>query len=216
MQKWPGLESVVRQLYEDHAEARRLDESASFNDVADSFYDGLMMRRRADQAAGIEPTVPEKVSIGWLCDMKRELDITDSAVGSTEIKRVDPATNENHFKEFHRKCREFSIPLTAVMSFDEFNDFRLRGPKRVQIAHTEKGQNAKRRVARTTTSRITMTCGVLFSLLHKGKLLVMLSQCSKEQQKLIERDFGDKVVLVVGHKWMNCKIHHDTMITEMV
>ena len=204
LEKWPGLEGVVRNLQAEHAEARGNDESASFNDVLKSFYDGLARQRRFDIAAGIEPTVPEKVAHGWFCKMKIAIGIEDAATGSSEVKRVDPVTNEDFFAECHRKCEEFNIPLLAIMSFDEFIDFRLRVPSRVQITRAEKGVNAKKRVRRKTTSRLTVTCAVLFSLLRKGKVLVMMSSCSKEQQRVIRRDFGDKVILVLGEKWMNC------------
>ena len=144
---------VCRQLYNDQLEAHELDEKANFDDVVQSFYDGLAMKRRADEAAGIEPTVPARVSTGKVCEIKQALGIEDAAVGSTEIKRVDPVTNENHVAEFHRQRQQFSIPLLAAIFFDEFHDFRLRGPRRADISHTEKGSNAKRRVKHATTSR---------------------------------------------------------------
>ena len=57
-----------------------------------------------------------------------------------------------------------------------------------------------------------MTCAVLLSLLHK----VMMSSCSQDQARHIRRDFGDKVVLVVGEKLMNSVIHFHTVLEELV
>ena len=102
------------------------------------------------------------------------------------------------------------------MSFDEFNDFLCRTPRRVQTAAFELGQNALRRVSRKSTSRVTLTAGVIFSMLHKGKILVMMRSCSREQRKLIERDFGDRCVFVAGEKWMSRKLHTEVVIPRVI
>ena len=60
----------------------------------------------------------------------------------------------------------------------EFNDLLQRSPKRVQAAPFEKGRNACLRVARSIRARQTITGDVVFSPLHKGKILILMEKKS--------------------------------------
>ncbi len=112
-----------------------------------------------------------------------------------------------------------TLRLSLCVSFDEFNDFLDPAPKHVQTTYEERrGSNSKtkRRVARSSRGRETMTVAVVFSIVRKGPVLIMVNKCSREEEALINRDFKDRCVLRVGNKWMNGAIHSEFVLPKLV
>lgn len=125
-QKWTGLHDIVQAWSAERKFCRSEDEDVRFDDLLASFQDALDVQRERDEAAGMACTVPETVSVGFFCKVKKLLGVRDSAVASTEPKRVSEEDNVNHFAEFRRKLTEHNIDGDMVFSFDEFNEFLER------------------------------------------------------------------------------------------
>ena len=198
LHNFPGLEAVIRQFSSHHERVRELDEPCDFDDLHTTFLDLLQEERRKQSATGLRPTVPETVSRGWFSDMKVRIGIKDSAVGSTEMKRLTLDDDALFWKGYAEKAKKHNISITNIITFDEFNDFMSKAPKRVQTSARERKLITGKRVKNTLKARITLTACVVFSPLMKGKVLLFMKQCNKTIAKHIMDDFGEDLILVVG------------------
>ena len=174
IQKYAGMEGIIRQFKKYHDMARDVDEPCDFQTLESTFSD-IMAKSHARQISlGLKPDVPTAVSRGWFSDMKIKIGIKDSAVASAEVRRLTITDEKVFWDGYKEKAIKHNIQITNVFSFDEFNDLFCRTPKRVQTSAKERLMPTGKRVKRTGNGRITLTACVLFSPLRKGKMLFLL------------------------------------------
>ena len=80
MEKFPGLEKVVRQFHKIHKRIRDADEPCSFNDPESTFASLVRDERHRQEAAGVQPDVPKCVCRGWFSQMKIGIGIKNNAI----------------------------------------------------------------------------------------------------------------------------------------
>ena len=205
---FPGVEKVIRQFNGHHERTRDLDDPCDFAALEATFADLLLEERKLQLRSGLVPDVPEKVSRGWFSSMKLGIGIKDSAVGSKELKRLTGDDDASFWSGYERKAKAHGITITNIISFDEFNDFMAKAPKRVQTSAKERQNPTSKRVSNTNRARTTLTVCLVFSPLRKGKVLLFMKKCPKETAKHIREDFGEDLILVVGEgKCVNGTTH---------
>ena len=91
LQRYPKLLDVIGDFAREHDVARELDEDVAFDDLYATFKHKLEKRRRQLEGVGLVGQLPNRVAIGWFCQMKKALSIRGVAVASTETRRVADA-----------------------------------------------------------------------------------------------------------------------------
>ncbi len=206
LDKFTGLETLIREFHHLHEFVRGQDEPCSFDHLEASFNLMLKERREKHLLGKIEPDVPESVSRGWFSDMKVGIGILKSATASNEIRRLTVEDSRGFWAEYADKAKKFGIKITNVISYDEYNDFLQRSPKYVQSSAKERRKTIGRRSKRTGNARVTLTGGLVFTPLRKGKMILFMDGCPKAAKERIERDFGDTLIVITnqGSKFIHC------------
>ena len=126
IQKYAGLEGIIRQFKKYHDMGRDADEPCDFQTLESTFSD-IMAKSHARQISlGLKPDVPTAVSRGWFSDMKIKIGIKDSAVASAEVRRLTITDEKVFWDGYKEKAIKHNIQITNVFSFDEFSVFFLQ------------------------------------------------------------------------------------------
>ena len=196
--KFLGLEDLIRKFHADHEFVRGSDEPCSFAALEATFVH-MVKERRSEQIRGnIDPDVPPFISRGWFSQMKTGIGILKSAVASNEVRRLTVEDSRAFWTEYKGKAEKIGIKIMNVVSFDEYNDFLSRLSKYVQSREKGRKKTVGRQTKRTGNARITVTGGVLFSPLRKGKMIIFMDRCPKKVKEQIERDFGDMLIIITN------------------
>ena len=139
------------------------------------------------------------------CQAGADLDVDLVIIGiqktktaSTEVRRLTVEDSQCFWFGYAGKAEKFKIKVTNVVSFDEDNDFLQRDPPHVQSSEKERKKVTGKRSTKTGNARTTLTGGVVFSPLRKGKMVLFMDGCPKSQKARIEKDFGDVLIVVTN------------------